>query len=242
MGQYLRSLVYVGQIYAMMLVIGLLWLPWALVSRRGARHACKSWIAWALWTARWMIGLRCEIRGEVPQGEVVVAAKHQSFLDAMLIFRAVPRGRYIMKHSLIYAPIVGIYGLRVGCIPVRRGQRAQAITKMQADVAAGRREGGQVLIYPQGTRVAPGAQMPYKIGAGVLAEQLQQPLVPVACNVGLFWPRKGILRNPGLAVIEFLPPIEPGLPPKEAVAQLEHVIEAASDRLMAEAGFENEQN
>lgn len=236
--QYLRSLLYIIQVYFAMLVVGLLWLPWALVSRRGARHCCKSWVAWARWTASWMVGMRCEVRGAPPEGDVLIAAKHQSFLDAMLIFSALPRGYFIMKHSLIYAPIVGLYGLRVGCIPIKRGQRARAIKKMKQDVAEGRADGGQLIIYPQGSRIAPGAKAPYKVGASVLYEQLGQPVVPVACNVGLFWPRKGILRHPGLAVVEFLEPIPPGLPPAELTARLEAVIEPATARLEKEGGYE----
>lgn len=235
--QYLRSLIYVFQIYLAMLVIGAVWLPWAIISERGALHACKSWCRWTLWTAKWMVGLDHEVRGTLPEGEYVVAAKHQSFMDVAIIFLNVPRGRFIMKHSLIYAPILGVYGLRIGCIPVKRGQRAQAISKMKADVAAGRREGGQMLIYPQGTRVEPGVSAPYKVGAAILSEQLNQPCVPVACNVGLFWPRYGILRKPGKAVVEFLPAIPPGQSVPDLTAMLAEQIEERSNALMAEAGF-----
>lgn len=233
--QFLRSLIYVGQIYFVMLLIGVFWMPWAIFSRRGAAHACKSWCHWALWSARWMVGLRHEVRGTPPSEPCFVAAKHQSFLDAALIFKSLPDGYFIMKHSLIFAPVLGVYGLRIGCIPVRRGRRAQAIRKMREDVAAGRRKGGQLIIYPQGTRIAPGEEAPYKVGAGVLYEQMEQPCVPVACNVGLFWPRTGIMRYPGTAVIEFLPPIAPGLSAAELTQELEQQIEPASDRLMEEA-------
>jgi 1-acyl-sn-glycerol-3-phosphate acyltransferase len=108
---------------------------------------------------------------------------------------------------------------------------------MLADVAAGRDDPGQIVIYPQGTRVAPGVRAPYKVGTAALYQELGQPCVPVACNVGLFWPRKGIVRKPGVAVVEFLPPIPPGLGNAQFMARLEREIESASDRLMAEAGF-----
>ena len=88
-----------------------------------------------------------------------------------------------------------------------RGKRGAAIAKMKADVAAGAAEPGQLIIYPQGTRVAPGETLPYKVGTGLLYEQLGQPCYPVATNVGVFWPKRGILRKPGLAVVEFLPAI-----------------------------------
>ncbi len=236
--QWLRSAVFVGQIYAMMLVLGLLFFPWALVSRRGALIACKTWCAWVRWTARWMVGLRTEVRGTPPSDEVLIVAKHQSFLDIILIFASVPAGKFIMKRELMYAPILGQYALRIGCVPVDRGKRSAAIRQMSEDVARGAQEPGQLIIYPQGTRIPPGVRAPYKVGSGVLYTELGQPCVPVATNVGLFWPRKGILRKPGLAVVEFLPRIEVGLTREAFMLRLEDEIEDNSNRLMRDAGFD----
>ncbi len=236
--QWLRSAVFTVQMYLMMLVMGILFAPWAAVSRKGARMACKSYARWVLWTATWMVGIRSEVRGEVPQGEVIVAAKHQSFLDILIIFNALPSARFIMKRELMWTPVIGVYAKRLGCVPVNRGKRGAAITKMVRDVAAENREPGQLVIYPQGTRVAPGAQKPYKIGTAVLYEGLNQPCVPVATNVGVFWPRTGIYRKPGLAVVEFLEPIQPGVERSDFMTRLEHEVERRSDALMAAAGFE----
>ncbi|NRB05887.1 MAG: 1-acyl-sn-glycerol-3-phosphate acyltransferase, partial [Rhodobacteraceae bacterium] len=210
---------------------------WALFSPEGARIACRSWARWSFWTARWMIGLRGEVRGDVPQGEVLIAAKHQSFFDILLIYNALPRPKFIMKKELMWTPIIGVYAKRLGCVPVERARRGAAIQKMVEDVEAGRADPGQLVIYSQGTRVAPGDKKPYKVGTAVLYEQLGQPCVPTATNVGLFWPRKGIMRHPGLGVVEFLPPIPPGLDRDTFMAQLEEVVETKSDELMAEAGF-----
>ena len=187
-----------------------------------------------------MIGLKTEIRGTPPQGEVIIASKHQSFLDIIMIFSAVPAGKFIMKRELLWTPFVGRYGLRIGCVPVARGKRGAAIAKMVSDVKAGVAHPGQLIIYSQGTRVAPGVKAPYKIGTAVLVEQTGQPCVPAATNVGLYWPRTGIWRKPGVAVVEFLPPIEPGLQRDSFMARLETEVEAASDRLMREAGFEQD--
>lgn len=236
--QWLRSLVFIGQMYVVMLVFAILYLPWAIVDRRGAVAACHAWCRWVRWTLVWMTGLRTEVRGAPPQDEVLIAAKHQSFLDIILIYGAVPRGKFIMKRELLWAPLLGQYALRIGCIPVNRGKRTQAIRKMVADVASGRNDPGQLIIYPQGTRIAPGVKAPYKIGSGVLYTELCQDCVPVACNVGLFWPKRGILRKPGVAVIEFLPRITAGQPVGDFMAELEQVIEAQSNVLMAEAGFD----
>lgn len=235
--RWLLSLLFIIQMYLAMAVLAVAFAPWALVSRRGAYTAMHSYCAWVIFTARLLCGLRCEVRGTPPTGEAIIAAKHQSFLDIILIFNAVPAGKFIMKRELIYAPFLGQYALKIGCVPVNRGKRGAAIIRMKADVAAGAAEPGQLIIYPQGTRVDPGVSMPYKVGAGLLYEQLGQPCVPVATNVGLFWPKLGILRKPGLAVVEFLPPIAPGLKVQDFMARLEAEVETHSDRLMAEAGF-----
>lgn len=236
--QWIRSLIFVLQMYVMMLVIGLVFAPFALFSRGAAYAACKTYCRWVIWTAKWMVGLRAEVRGAVPAQEVIIAAKHQSFLDILIIFNAIPRGKFIMKREILWTPIIGMYAKRIGCVPVNRGKRGAAIAKMVKDVARQFSDPGQLVIYAQGTRVAPGARKPYKIGSAVLYSELKQPCVPAATNVGVFWPRKGIMRKPGLAVVEFLEPIAPGLPKETFMERLEDVVETRSDALMREAGFD----
>ncbi|MEL7099771.1 MAG: lysophospholipid acyltransferase family protein [Pseudomonadota bacterium] len=235
--RWLMSLLFTVQAYFMMFVWGIVFAPWAIFSPKGARMACKTWAAYAMWTARLMVGIHTEVRGTPPTGEVLIAAKHQSFLDILMIFNALPAAKFIMKRELMWTPIIGIYAYRLGCVPVARGKRGAAIAKMVADVEAGRAAPGQLVIYSQGTRVAPGAYLPYKVGTAVLYQQLGQPCVPVATNAGLFWPRSGILRHPGTAVVEFLPPLAPGVGKDEFMTQIEDVVEARSNALMEEAGF-----
>jgi 1-acyl-sn-glycerol-3-phosphate acyltransferase len=233
--RWVRSFVFVVQMYAAMLVIGLLYLPGAIMSPEGARRGCKAYCRWVFWTASWMVGLRCEVRGTPPASGALVAAKHQSFLDILLIFNALPAAIFIMKREILWTPIIGLYAYRLGCVPVNRGKRGVAIKKMLADVSSGHQAAGQLIIYSQGTRVAPGVKAPYKIGTGALYEQMAQDCAPVATNVGVFWPRTGIYRKPGLAVVEFLPIIPPGLERSVFMEQLEEAVETASDRLIDEA-------
>jgi 1-acyl-sn-glycerol-3-phosphate acyltransferase len=234
--QLIRSVIFIVQMYAAMAVYALIWTIPALVSRELAYRAVHAYCDWVRKSAAVLVGLRSEIRGPVPMTEVLIAAKHQSFFDIILIASAVPRPKFIMKRELIYAPILGQFALRIGCIPVDRGGRGQAVIKMKADVARGAALPGQLVIYPQGTRVAPGDSKPYKVGAGLLYSQLDQTCVPAATNVGVFWPKRGLMRHPGLAVVEFLAPIEPGLPTAEFMARVEVEVESASNRLMREAG------
>ncbi|MGJ5621468.1 lysophospholipid acyltransferase family protein [Sulfitobacter sp. MF3-043] len=235
--QWVRSIIYIVQATVMMPVIGLLYAPWAMFSLNGAYAACKAYSRWCIWTARWLIGLRCEVHGNVPQGEVLVAAKHQSFLDIMMIFNALPRAKFIMKKEILFTPIIGQYAKRMNMVAVDRGKRGKAITKMLEDVKSGRIEAGQLVIYSQGTRVAPGVSAPYKAGTAALYEQMAQPCVPVATNAGYFWPRRGLYRRPGLAVVEFLEPIRTGLTKEAFMAELETKVESASDTLLRDAGW-----
>ncbi len=235
--QWLRSLIFVGQMYAMMAVLAVFYTPWAIFDRRGAFAGIHAYTKWVRWTASWMVGLKTEVRGTPPTGEVLIASKHQSFLDIIMIVSVVPRPKFIMKSSLRWAPILGWYGMRIGCVPVDRGKRAEAIRQMMEGVKDGTQTPGQLIIYPQGTRVAPGVSKPYKVGTAVLYKETGQTCIPAATNVGVFWPRTGIYRKPGVAVVEFLPPIEQGLSQQDFMTQLEDVVETASDRLLEEAGF-----
>ena len=236
--QWLRSLLYSVQVYVMLLVVSVGFAPWALVDKRGAFVAISAWCRWARWSASWMLGLKSEIRGPVPDGDVMIASKHQSFFDIILLCSVVKRPKFIMKKQIKWTPLVGWYAKQINCVAVDRGKRGRAIKAMVAAVKSGAQDPGQLIIFPQGTRVAAGARQEYKVGVGVLYQEVGSPCVPVACNVGVFWPRQGIYRKPGLAVIEFLPTIEPGLPIRTFMADLERTIEERSDALMAEAGFD----
>jgi 1-acyl-sn-glycerol-3-phosphate acyltransferase len=121
-------------------------------------------------------------------------------------------------------------------IPVDRGSRARAL---KAVVAATKEELArnprQLIIYPEGTRRAPGDEPAYKYGIVELYAQLGLPVVPVAHVAGLYWPRRKFLRHPGTIHARFLPPIPPGLGKDEFMRRLIGETEAACDELLVEA-------
>ncbi len=197
--QYLLSVVFIVQMYLAMIVYALVWLPAVLWRRENAFRAVHGYGRWVRRSAAVLVGLKSEIRGTIPQGEVVIAAKHQSFFDIILIVSVVPRPKFIMKKELLWAPIVGWYGKRLGCVPVDRGKGGEAMRRMVAEVKAARADfPGQLIIYPQGTRVAAGAKKPYKVGVGVL--YAAQAGLQCACRdeCRCLLPRHGLLRKPGL--------------------------------------------
>ena len=235
--QWIRSFFFMLQMYLIMLVMGLFFFPWALLSRSGAYAGVRTYCRWVRWTASWMVGLQSEVRGKIPEGELLIAGKHQSFFDVIMIVSVVDRPKFIMKASLKWAPILGQYAMRIGCVPVERGKRAEAIKYMMEEVKSGSTPAGQLIIYPQGTRVAPGDHVHYKIGTAVLYRETRQKCVPAATNVGVFWPRYGIYRRKGTAVVEFLDPIEQGMEKEAFMYLLEEMVETRSNELMKEAGF-----
>ncbi|WP_424972532.1 lysophospholipid acyltransferase family protein [Dinoroseobacter sp. S76] len=236
--QYLRSLIFNFQMYLAMVVLALWYTPQALFRWQAARAGIRTYCRYVRWSASWMIGLKSEIRGEVPTGEVIIASKHQSFFDIIMICSVIDAPRFIAKKELRHAPILGWYAHRIGCVFVDRGKRGRAVQDMVAGVTDPEAPKGQLVIYPQGTRVAVDADRPYKVGVGALYTALSQSCVPAATNVGVFWPRSAVLRKPGLAVVEFLEPLGAELELESFMAEIETRIESASDRLMLEAGFD----
>lgn len=229
----LRGAVFVLLAYGLMGAMGLVLLIPALFSPSVARLSVQTYIRIALVLLRILCGTRYEIRGTPPTGPCIVAAKHQSFLDIWLLTITLPQPRFVMKRSLLYMPILGIFARRMGCIAIDREARGSAIRAMERE-AAGGATGGQIVIYPQGTRVAPGAVESYKPGVLGLYQRLGQPMQLVATNAGCVWPRSGVWRAPGTAVLEFLDTIEPGRDRRDVATEIETRIEAQSNRLMGE--------
>lgn len=232
--QWLRSAIHLVLIYALMGLMGIGGAPFVLWSRTWTLGWMKLWTGAVFGLARRLCGIRVEWRGPVPREPVVIAAKHQSMLDVLMLFHILPEPRFVMKRELVWAPVFGLYALRIGCIWIDREKKGEGKTMLaRLEKAQARR--GQIVIYPQGTRVPPGTYKPYRRGAALAYEAFGLPMVLAATNVGWFWPRKGILRRPGTAVVEFLETLPPGLPRAELMQRMESVIEAASNRLGEEA-------
>jgi 1-acyl-sn-glycerol-3-phosphate acyltransferase len=164
-----------------------------------------------------------------------VAAKHQSFLDVLILVKALPQPKFVMKRSLVWVPVLGFYALRMGNSPVTRGRGKASVDEMMTEIDKRKDLSGQLVIYPQGTRIPPGTDAPYKIGAHRVYETYHLPCMPVAVNTGHFWPRVGVRRHRGIAVIKFLNAIPEGLNAPEFLETLRTSIEPASDILSDEA-------
>lgn len=228
----LRGLAFYLAFYLSMAVVGALLFPAALVSQPFTRWACKVYFRLVFGLLRVIGGVRVRVEGPIPEGDVVVAAKHQSMLDVFMIYATLPRALFVMKRELTRTPIFGWYALRVGAVPVDRGGGPPAMAAMVARLKADATGGDQIVIYPQGTRVPPGSRKAYKTGVFALYEATGRPCAPAATNSGLHWPR-GLALHAGDAVVRFLDPIPPGLAREAFMARLEAAIEPVAEELAA---------
>lgn len=231
----IRSWVFHIWMYGLMMICGIVFLPAALWSRDGTYWAIDTYIEIMFWGLDKLCGLKMEVRGTVPTGNVIVASKHQSFLDVLMLVRALPRSKFVMKELIRWVPVLGFYGMRMGNSPITRGKGHASVTQMMEEVAKRSDLEGQLVIYPQGSRIVPGVDAPYKKGAHLIYQTYDLPCVPAAVNSGHFWPRISPYRYPGVAVLEFLDPLPPGLTMDEFTKTLRNRIEPASDALSDEA-------
>ena len=173
---------------------------------------------------------------------MIIASKHQSSWETLAYTLLFPHAATVMKRELIYIPIVGWAMARAGNIAVERGDGAKALRGLVRDAKAAIADGRSILIFPEGTRVAVGAEQPYQVGTAALYRQLGVPVVPVALNSGLFWGRRQFVKRPGRITVEVLPAIPPGLDRETFMTTLRERIEGATGRLVAEAGAERTRN
>lgn len=180
-------------------------------------------------------GIKVEVRGRefIPTGAAIVAPKHQCMLDIFAQFTWLPASVYVMKKELAWIPWFAWYAIKAGAIVIDRDGGAKTVRQIVREGTELFKSGRQIVIYPEGTRTAPGAEPDYKPGIAALYRELNVPVYPVATNAGVHWPAHGFLRKPGLIVFEYLEPIPPGLKRAEFMRLLEERIETKSRELMA---------
>jgi 1-acyl-sn-glycerol-3-phosphate acyltransferase len=232
----IRSLLFNVLFYVNLVLFLVLGSPFFFTPRIWSIRALQVWARSSLWLLRVVAGIGMELRGRehIPHGPALIAGKHQSFWETFAILPWLDDPAMVLKKELIYIPWFGWFAYKFRMIAVERSAGSAALRNLvrqaEACIAAGR----QVVIMPEGTRRAPDDPPAYKPGAAALYATLGVPCVPFALNSGLFWPRRKFLRHPGTIVLEFLPPIPPGLPRKAFQAALEGAIEPATQALVAE--------
>jgi 1-acyl-sn-glycerol-3-phosphate acyltransferase len=239
LGLLVRSALFQVAYHLWLVGVGIALLPAFLLPWRTLYAGGRLWVHGILFLLKHLCGLTWEVRGRehLPPDDAgfLIASKHQSAWDTLIFPLLVRDPAYVLKRELLLLPFFGWIMWRLRMVAVDRKGGAAALRRMLA--AARRIVGGQrrpLVIYPEGTRTAPGVQRPYHPGVAALYGELGVPVVPVALNSGLYWPRQSFLRRPGHIVLEFLEPIPPGLPRRQFLAELEARIEPASRRLLEE--------
>lgn len=238
--QGLRSLVFNVWFFGLTATALLLSLPILLMPRRASIALGRIWARLVLGGLRVVCGTKVELRGrtELLREPALVAIKHQSAWDTIFFYLACPDPAYVMKIELMRIPVYGWLAAKQGMIRVDRKGGGGALKRMLDDAADALRIGRQILIFPQGTRVPPGAptaEHPYHPGIAGLYAKLGVACVPVALNSGLFWGRRSFVKRPGTIVVEILDVLEPGLTRARFMRELETRIETATAKLEAEA-------
>ena len=234
---YIRSAAFNVAFYLNLVVQMIFWTPfYFLAPRRLAWFVPKFWSRSSVWLMEKLAGIRMEISGieNLPEGSYILAPKHQSLIDTIAFLPYIPDPLYILKRELRWIPFFGWYIMKMRMVPVDRGRRTKALKDVIARTREEMRENRQLIIYPEGTRRAPGAEPSYKWGIVELYGELNIPVVPVAHQAGLFWPRRKFLRYPGTIKARFLPPIPAGLDKEEMQARLVAETESACDQILLE--------
>jgi 1-acyl-sn-glycerol-3-phosphate acyltransferase len=212
-------------------------LPLLLGPRRAMVAAGRLWQRGTQRLLSALAGLSYEVRGRerIPAAPAVFAFKHQSAWETLVLHLVLKDPAITLKRELTQIPLFGWYLTHAGMIRIDRTGGGRALRSLVEDSRAALARGSEIVIFPEGTRAPVGGRNPYHPGVAALYLQLHCPVVPVALNSGVFWPRRSFVKRPGRIALEFLPPIEPGLDRGRFMAELEQRLESATERLIAEA-------
>lgn len=229
-----RTVLYGVWYYGVTVLLLLLLIPTLALPRTVLREGVRLWARLLIWGLRVIGGVRLEVRGldRLPPGSALIAAKHQSMFDIVPAFAYMPDALFVMKKELTRIPVFSWHNLKIGNIVVDREAGAQAMRKLIAEARERFKQPRQLLIFPEGTRRAPGAPPDYKPGIAGIYRDLGAPCVPVATNTGRHLNPAGLPISPGVVVYEVLETIPAGLKRGDFMRVLQERIETASDALL----------
>jgi 1-acyl-sn-glycerol-3-phosphate acyltransferase len=241
---FARSLVFNVLFYAVFVFLAILALPTLLMPVRALMTIARWWAKATLFLMRVICNIKVEFRGveKIPEGPLVVVAKHQSFWETIALPPLFEQPIFILKRQLMYIPVFGQFLAKYEMIAIDRTAGVKTLLEMTRRARTAVHGGRQLVIFPEGTRRPPGAPPDYKTGFAQIYSACGAPCLPVALNSGLFWPRRTFMRYPGTLVVEFLDPLPPGLPKDEFISRIRDTIEEATARIVEAGRREQEQS
>lgn len=238
---HFRAFIFYLLFYGWTLILGLLGLPLLLLPEIWAQRLARLWLLGGLAQLKLICGITHKITGleHLPPGPCIIAAKHQSVWETMALFvllpQAIPSPVFVLKRELLNLPFVGWYMRKTGMIAIDRSAGVSALKKMIDQAKSRLSNGRSLIIFPEGTRAAIGAEPSYKPGIAALYKECGVPVVPTALNSGLFWGKNAFAKRPGVISLTFLPPLASDLSKPQVVAALTQAIEPTTDMLVREA-------
>lgn len=235
--QFLKSILFVIFLNIWGMIIPILYSPAIFFrSSKLADHGAKIWSVVGLWVLKKLCGIDYKIigRNNIPQGPAIIASKHQSAWETIVMHLILDNPVYAYKKELQKIPFYGWYLLAMSGIAVDRKGRASALKEVIFQAKKYLQKKQVIVIFPQGTRVKTASdvsQYPYQVGIVALYMACNVDVIPVALNSGLFWPKGQILKNKGTITIEFMEPIKTGLGKKEFLEKLQNNIEEKTKEL-----------
>ncbi|MBZ0215934.1 MAG: 1-acyl-sn-glycerol-3-phosphate acyltransferase [Fimbriimonadaceae bacterium] len=232
----LRAHIFNLVFYANLIVFMFGSLPLLVAPRKWLVSMLKVWANASMWWHRVIVGTKVEFRniGRIPDGPLLVASKHQSLWETFALFTIFDDPAIVLKRELMWIPLLGWFCRKLNMIPVDRAEGARSLRHMIARAKEETAKGRQVIIFPEGTRTAPGAAPQYRGGIVLMYQLLGLPCLPVALNSGWFWPRRKSIRYPGTIIVDILNPIPAGLAKSDFLARIEHDIESSGNKIARE--------
>ncbi|WP_114227479.1 MULTISPECIES: lysophospholipid acyltransferase family protein [Sphingomonas] len=194
--QHLRSVLYFLIFYPATVFYCIASLLVAPFSQRALRRVVRGWADFHHNLVHDLLGIRWEIEGNVPPGPLLIAIKHQAMVETIEALRLADTPVVVMKRQYVDTPLLGWVMKAFGVIGVDREAGASALREMMALGKQAKADGRPVVIFPEGTRVAPGTTPPLRSGFAGLYRVLGMPVVPIALDSGRLW-SKGLLKRPG---------------------------------------------
>lgn len=237
----LRSIIFNILFYGLTAEACLLLLPCLILPRPVGLKVAQLWTHGAFMLEKYVLGLDLEVRGleYLPKdGCYIVAAKHQSAYETMKLHYLFGDPSIVLKKELYSIPLWGHFLKKVDMIAIDRKNREEAMRSIVEGAMRMKDQGRPIVIFPQGTRVAPEISSKtkrYKGGIAKMYEETNLQVIPMALNSGMFWRRNAFFKKPGKVIFEFLPPMESGKDTHAFMQELEQKLESKSIALMQEA-------
>lgn len=233
---WLRSLFFNGAFYGWTLLCAILFLPFLAFPRSFVIKTTKIWIYGVVWICDHILGLHIKVVGKekLLTSPAIFAVKHQSTWETLIFHYFLTDSSIVLKKELVWIPFFGWYIKKLQMVPLSRSKKngLKDLKNLLKEADQAIAQGRPIVIFPEGTRSNPGEKSTYHSGIASLYLHLKIPVVPIAHNAGLYWPRRKFIKHPGCITLELLEPIQPGLSRQEFMHVLENKIETKTNELI----------